>query len=593
MDNTNRKKAKHPRLFLYTLALSLTWTVFITSGLVWNISHEKGITIETARIQARIAYEKDVIYRRWNTIHGGVYVPVTDETQPNPFMSNIPHRDITSSSGRSLTLMNPDYMMRQVDELALEEYDVRGHITSLNPTRKENNPDPWETKALESFNEGETEVSEIQIIENQEYMRLIRPLITEEGCMQCHAKQVYEIGDIRGGLSVAIPMKPLHAIERKNIINSSLGLISIWLLGLCGIALGGRRLILSNRKHRESEEQLIEHHSEVQRANKELEVLYKVSSAISQRIDMNELLKGVLVTIAGLDQFNVENKGGIFIIENDKMHLIAHLGHPSSFLNLHKDMKIGECLCGQAAKTGEIIISKNSNTDNMHTIAYEGMVPHGHIIVPLRTLNKIIGVLYLYTLPDIEFDEHQINLLRSIGNQVGIAISNAQLYEETRRLTLEDHLTGLANRRFLDIMLKISFAKAVRFKRPLSLIMIDIDHFKKYNDTHGHSEGDKVLVDVAMVLVKETREIDLAVRYGGEEFLVLLPETDMEGAVDVAERIRQTVETSTKVTVSLGVTAYHEKMHQEEIIIKADEALYKAKQNGRNRVEVSDRPTPN
>jgi diguanylate cyclase (GGDEF)-like protein len=382
-------------------------------------------------------------------------------------------------------------------------------------------------------------------------------------------------------------MKPLYVIERRNIINSSLGIIFLWLIGLGGIAFGGRRLVLSDRKRIKAEKLLIEQHAEVQTANKELEVLYRVSSAISQRIDMNELLKGVLVTIAGLDQFNVENKGGIFIIEDDRMHLIAHLGHPSSFLDLHKDMKIGDCLCGQAAKTGEVIISKNSNTDNMHTIVYEGMMPHGHIIVPLKTLNKIIGVLYLYTSPDIEFDEHHINLLRSIGNQVGIAISNAQLYEETRKLTLEDHLTGLANRRFMDIVLKRNFAKAVRFKRPLSLIMLDIDHFKKYNDTYGHSEGDKVLVDVAKVLIKETREIDLVVRYGGEEFLVLLPETDMEGALDVAERIRQTVETSTKVTVSLGITAYHEKMHQNEIIIKADKALYKAKQNGRNRVETS------
>ncbi|HDZ84312.1 MAG TPA: GGDEF domain-containing protein, partial [Nitrospirae bacterium] len=128
---------------------------------------------------------------------------------------------------------------------------------------------------------------------------------------------------------------------------------------------------------------------------------------------------------------------------------------------------------------------------------------------------------------------------------------------------------------------------SVRFKRPLSVIMLDIDHFKAYNDTHGHNKGDNALVDVAKVLLKESREIDLAVRYGGEEFLVLLPETDLEGARDVAERIRQTIEATTNVTVSLGVTSYHEKMHQEEIVIKADKALYMAKNNGRNRVEVS------
>lgn len=586
MIKTSENKAERPHLLLYTITLSLVWTALIAAGMIWNIKHEKGYTVETARIQARIAYDKDVIYRRWNTMHGGVYVPITDETQPNPYLSNIPDRDIRTSTNKSLTLMNPDYMMRQVDELSFEEHDVRGHITSLNPTRKENSPDPWEEKALMAFTEGEKEVSEIQIIEDQEYMRLIRPLITEEGCMQCHAKQVYHIGDIRGGLSVAIPMKPLYAIERINLVNSSLGIMFIWFLGLVGIGLGGRRLVLSDRKRREAEELLIEQHAELQSANNELEVLYKVSSAISQSIDMNELLKGVLVTITGLDQFNVENKGGIFMIEGDRMRLIAHLGHPSAFLDLHREIKVGDCLCGQAAKTGEVIISRNSSTDNMHTIAYPGMEPHGHIIVPLKTLNRIIGVLYLYIPADIEVDEHKINLLSSLGNQVGIAISNSQLYEETRRLTLEDHLTGLANRRFMDIVLKRSFAKSVRFKRPLSVIMLDIDRFKKYNDTYGHSEGDNVLKAVAKVLLKETREIDLAVRYGGEEFLVLLPETGLKSALDVAERIRQTVETSTKVTVSLGVTSYHEKMQQDDLIIKADEALYKAKQNGRNRIET-------
>lgn len=587
MEKKTGNKANHPRLLLYTLALSLTWTVLMASGLAWKIGHEKKMTIETAKIQARIAYEKDVIYRRWNTMHGGVYVPVTDETQPNPYMSNVAERDITTSSNKTLTLMNPDYMMRQVDELSLEEFDVRGHITSLKPTRKENSPDPWEHNALIAFDNGESEVSEIQMIEGQEYMRLIRPLITEEGCMQCHEKQVYEVGDIRGGLSVAITMKPLHAIERNHIINSVLVIIFMWLLGLSGIGLGGRRLVLSDRKRKETEKQLIKQHTEVLTTNNELEALYMVSSAISQSIDLNELLKGVLITITGLDHFNVENKGGIFIIEDERMHLIAHLGHPASFLDLHKDMKLGNCLCGQAAISGEVIISKNSTTDPMHTISYPGMEPHGHIIVPLKILSKIIGVLYLYTPPDIELEKHQINLLRSLGNQIGIAISNSQLYEETRRLTLEDHLTGLANRRLMDIVLKRSFAKAVRFKRPLSLIMLDIDHFKKYNDTYGHSDGDKVLANVAKVLLKETREIDLAVRYGGEEFLILLPETNLEAAIDAAERIRQTVETSTKVTVSLGVASYHEKMQQDEIITKADEALYKAKQNGRNRIEVS------
>ncbi|GAG33923.1 unnamed protein product, partial [marine sediment metagenome] len=111
-------------------------------------------TLEAARIQARTAHAKDVIYRRWNAGYGGVYVPVTKKTQPNPYLSGIPERDITTPSGRTLTLINPAYMTRQVHELAKEKYGVLGHITSLNPIRPQNAPDPWEIKALEEFERG-------------------------------------------------------------------------------------------------------------------------------------------------------------------------------------------------------------------------------------------------------------------------------------------------------------------------------------------------------------------------------------------------------------------------------------------------------
>lgn len=332
---------------------------------------------------------------------------------------------------------------------------------------------------------------------------------------------------------------------------------------------------------------LIEQSAELQTINSELKVLNRISTAINQTISLDKLLNIVLETITGLELLRVDAKGGIFIIDGNRMNLVSQLGNSEAFVDLHKNMNIGDCLCGLAAKTGEIIISGNSDNDSRHTFRYPGMNPHGHIIIPLKAMNKTIGVLYLYLPADIDIIKHKITLFRSIGNQIGIAIENSRLYEETKALSLHEPLTGLANRRFMHIVFERSFARAKRLKRPLSIIMLDIDHFKKYNDTYGHIEGDMRLIEVANILVKETREIDLAVRYGGEEFLILLPETELSKASEVAERIRKSVMTETEVTISIGVSSFRDEMHKmDDLTNKADSALYQAKNKGRNRVEV-------
>ena len=233
------------------------------------------------------------------------------------------------------------------------------------------------------------------------------------------------------------------------------------------------------------------------------------------------------------------------------------------------------------------MISGDSSEDLRHTIRYPEISPHGHICIPLKATNRTIGVLYLYLSAGFDIDEGKKKMLLAIGNQIGIAIENARLYEETKLLSLHDPLTGLANRRLMDIVVERSFAKVKRYSSPISALMLDIDYFKKFNDTYGHIAGDGLLVDIAKILLGEVRDVDLVVRYGGEEFLVLLAETDLQKAQEVAERIRSTIEKEKGITVSLGVSAYQQRMSREDLIHKADEALYQAKQKGRNRVEIS------
>jgi two-component system cell cycle response regulator len=318
----------------------------------------------------------------------------------------------------------------------------------------------------------------------------------------------------------------------------------------------------------------------------DLSILYEISRAVSQTIDMQELQNIILKTVTGLEMFHIEKKGGLFMIEDDRMDLVSYLNHDKSFLNLHKSIRVGDCLCGLAAKTGKVIVSKNCD-DKRHTITYSGMKPHGHIIIPLIARGSVIGVLYLYLPANFHIDENKLKLFDSIGVQIGIALENAKLYEETKRVSLYDPLTGLANRRMMDIMLEKNFARSLRLEKPLSVIMLDIDYFKDYNDRLGHNAGDSLLVSLAAILLKETRKIDLVVRYGGEEFLVLLPDTEISKTIEVAERMRKKVEDSHGLTISLGVATYNQDMKKEEdLVIQADQALYQAKRKGRNRVEV-------
>jgi diguanylate cyclase (GGDEF)-like protein len=168
----------------------------------------------------------------------------------------------------------------------------------------------------------------------------------------------------------------------------------------------------------------------------------------------------------------------------------------------------------------------------------------------------------------------------------------AALHEEAHQLSLHDHLTGLGNRRLLEIHLDRALALALRYGHHLSCIMVDVDHFKRYNDTHGHQAGDDILATVGAIIRSHLRDVDSAFRYGGEEFLVLLPEIDLEAVLHVAEKLRRAVAEFTEVTISLGVAAYHDGQPGDQMIKAADAALYEAKRQGRNRVVCAEQTVP-
>ncbi len=392
----------------YGRYLFLAWTAIVLISIGYNIKFLHQDILKESALEAKTYYELNMYYRVVLAQFGGIYVPIS-KVKPNPYLP-VSNRDITTNNGLQLTLVNPAYMTRIVFDTikSKSKLPVINKITSLKSLNPANNPDEWEKNALLSFEKGQEEASEVTFIDGRPYLRLIKPFITEEGCLKCHGHQGYKPGDIRGGISIAVPLQPYYETEKQT------------------------------RKA---------------------------------------------------------------------------------------------------------------------TIATHGIL---WLVVSLGLL--------LFT---------------------RMTVKNTKTYEETRILALYDPLTRLANRRLLDIEFEKSFAKAKRYGNQLSAIMADIDYFKEYNDARGHEAGDVVLTKIAGILLAGIRETDLAVRYGGEEFFILLPQTSVTEAWEIAERIRKAVEEEAGLTVSLGISAYRDEMKdREEIIKEADDALYRAKQTGRNRVEV-------
>jgi len=232
--------------------LVAVWTLIAVGSACWNSSLIREHAFSEAKARANSIYLKDIEYRRWNAGHGGVYVPVTEKTRPNPYLSHIPERDITTPSGKRLTLMNPAYMTRQVHELMAELKDgARGHITSLKPIRPKNAADAWETAALKRFEAGESEIFSIEEMEDgKRYFRYMHNMVVEKPCLKCHASQGYKIGDIRGGISVSVPVDA--RMVRANEATTALlfGHGGLWLIGLGVIFVSGRRQIRSEEELR-------------------------------------------------------------------------------------------------------------------------------------------------------------------------------------------------------------------------------------------------------------------------------------------------------------------------------------------------------
>ncbi len=228
----------------------------------------------------------------------------------------------------------------------------------------------------------------------------------------------------------------------------------------------------------------------------------------------------------------------------------------------------------------------------LHGLSLKDDTPVVHL--PLLVVDHLLGILWLWG-PALSGTD--LPLLSLFASQIAISLEKARLSQEVQNLALTDPLTGLYNRRGLLELGRIEFIRTLRAGRPFSGIMVDLDHFRKINDSHGRFVGDRILLSFAERCRKSVREVDLVGRYGGEEIIILLPETDLEESIVVAERVRRTLsdppiqiaaDLSVRVTASLGVARQDENTpNLETLIARADQAMYVAKHRGRNRVATS------
>ncbi len=351
------------------------------------------------------------------------------------------------------------------------------------------------------------------------------------------------------------------------------------------------QLVLNIRRaieKQEDKERIIRHGIELEKINNELKILFEVSLMLSRATDLDGLLNGVLQTFADMPLFRNEVKGAAFVFNREAPRLVTHIYLAKDQLDLCHDPDVVNRLYAVAGEEREVIIRPDA-TQGPCQGGQQTVIPlDADLVLPLKVTGRAVGMIMLQVPADVEIDGDAVKLLSALAKQIGIAVNNALLFEEAKTFSLHDHLTGLPNRRFMQVQLEKSIETAKRYGEKLAAILLDIDNFKNYNDTRGHVEGDNLLVRIADILKKELRSSDFVFRYGGEEFLVILPRTDLGTASEVAERLRRQVEQNTDVTISLGVSLFREFMWDNESLVSTvDAALYQAKQKGKNRVVVN------
>lgn len=434
-------------------------------------------------------------------------------------------------------------------------------------------------------------------------------LFVENG-VQMVVRPLVRNDQIIGHVLVWRTVAPINELVANLKLEILLVFLFTFILGLAGVFWLSRALLSDVDKIKDGIQRLkFDLHSPLPKVGSELEEIAAAIETLSiSLLNLQEASKG-LVASRYLDEtlqrglemiervFGARHVAIFLYDENaEELSIKASVGLSREYVKTVR-MKKGEGYSGRVLLTDLPTATDDLRRDErtlwVQMVRFEGIV--SLLVVPLRGKGGILGTIEVYTKHKHTFTPSEISLLSSLAHQIGLSVENAILFEEMQTRAITDRLTGLYNQKQFYELLQSELAAAQLYNKPLSLLMLDIDFFKQYNDTFGHPAGDRLLKGFARILVENVRPDDIVARYGGEEFAIILRETTLEQALDIAERIRQKVadykfegrgqQPGGRVTCSIGIAQYpiHAR-NLEDLVKRADEALYRSKYNGRNRV---------
>ena len=329
--------------------------------------------------------------------------------------------------------------------------------------------------------------------------------------------------------------------------------------------------------------------------NHELLVLYSLANVVASSLELSEVLS---VALDGVAKIFGARAGEIGIIGEPEETVVIYYRGASILVKYHGPSapRLSRRLTSEAVKTGKPVIAQLNEADGVRedkNVKVKGVSKVA--VFPIISKRHTLGTITLACSSSCNLDKTDQELLMSIGTMIGSAIENSQLYQKLKRISDTDPVTGLYNHRFIIKRLNAEIRRASRYGHAVSVLMMDVDGFKEVNDSHGHMFGDTALKKIALATVAACRETDVIGRYGGDEFLMVLPETEVDAAVTVSNRIRRYIQNISlmpsgsdkfvTITASLGLAVYPiSGKNGTDLIIAADKNLYLSKRAGGNQL---------
>jgi len=338
------------------------------------------------------------------------------------------------------------------------------------------------------------------------------------------------------------------------------------------------------------------------RFQEEVNIYNEIGKALTSSLEIKEILEKIMQTIA--DFFRPSNWSLLLVDENkNELYFERVVGEASDKI---KDIRIqiGEGIAGWVALYGQPLLVPDVNQeprfssriDRISNFATESI-----IALPMKIRDKILGVIELVNKKELNpLNKRDLEILTTVADYAAIALENSRNYQRIQELTITDDVTGLYNSRHLHQILKNEIDRFERYQNAFSIIFFDLDFFKRVNDTYGHLVGSQMLNKVAKVILKIIRKVDLAVRYGGDEFIVVLPHTSKKQAHVAAKRLRNAINSeiyfaeeglNIRITASFGVATFADDARSEDELLKAvDEAMYQIKDTSRDGIALAGLP---